>query len=149
MFSDEFPKFKSQWNTWRNFFKKNLSRWKMESRHVHTHYLYLKPLNGGFIISLISFSSLLASIFWKVVWSYQSILPIKQDVHERRKQQKLNHLMFSMTRTKFLLALKFTAEKIMPKNWKKNHTHLFCSYSCPVLQCITKVYLACSIAPTR
>ena len=28
--------------------------------------------------------------------------------------------MFSMTRTKFLLALKFTAEKIMPKNWKKN-----------------------------
>ena len=25
-----------------------------------------------------------------------------------------------MTRTKLLLALKFTAEKIMPKNWEKN-----------------------------
>ena len=60
--------------------------------------------------------------------------------------------MFSVTRTKFLLALKFTAEKIMSKNWKKkikDHMLHFCPYSCPVLQCITKVYLACSIAPTR
>ena len=44
----------------------------MESRHVHTYYMYLKPLNGGFIIPLISFSSLLASFFEKLyglIWA--------------------------------------------------------------------------------
>ena len=89
VYSGEFPNFQSQWYAWRNFLKKNLSRRKMESRSVHTYHMCVKPLNEGFIIPLISFSSLLTSIFWKVVWSYLSILPIKYDVHERRKQQKL------------------------------------------------------------
>ena len=37
----------------------------MESRNVHTYYSYVKPLNEGFIIPFISFSSLLVSIFLK------------------------------------------------------------------------------------
>ena len=153
MFSGEFPKFKSQWNTWRNVFKKNFSRWKMESRHVHTHYMYLKPLNEGFIFPLISFSILLASIFWKVVWSYQSILPIKDNVHERRKQQKLKKPFNVLDdQDKIIIGFKVHCwKKSCLKIGKKikDHTHHFCSYSCPVLQCITKGYLACSIAPTR
>ena len=59
---------------------------------------------------------------------------------------------FSMTRKKSLWTSKFTAKKYMPNNWKKkikDHTHHFCPYSCPVLQCIIKTYLACSIALTR
>ena len=39
-----------------------------------------------------------------------------------------------MTKTKFLLALKFTAEKIMPKIGKLDHRHHFFPYFCPVLQ---------------
>ena len=35
----------------------------MESTSVHTYYMYVKPLNEGFIIPLISSSSLLTSIF--------------------------------------------------------------------------------------
>ena len=39
-------------------------KWKVD---MSTHYyMYLKPLNGGFIIPLISFSSLLASFFEKL-----------------------------------------------------------------------------------
>ena len=55
-----------------------------------------------------------------------------------------------MTRTKFLWALKFTAQKIMLKNWKKirDYMHHFCPYSCPVIQCVTKAYLEYSIAPS-
>ena len=62
VFSGEFPKFKSVVHL-KNFFGEELIKVKMESRHVHTYYMYVKPLNEGFIIPLISFSSLLASIF--------------------------------------------------------------------------------------
>ena len=151
MFSGEFPKFKSLWYTWRNFWRRTLSRWKMESRNVHTYYIYVKPLNEGFIIPLISFSSLLASIFWKVVWSHLSILPIKCTWKKKTTEIKETIYVFLMTRKKFLWALKFTAEKSCLKigGKIKDHMHLFCPYFCPVLLCITKVYLACSIALTR
>ena len=49
---------------------------------------------------------------------------------------------------KFLLALKFSAEKILPKNWKRNqssHTQFY-PYSYHVLQCTTNAYLVRSIA---
>ena len=35
----------------------------MESRNVHTYYIYVKPLKEGVIIPLISFSNLLVSNF--------------------------------------------------------------------------------------
>ena len=47
----------------KKFFEEELIKVEMESGSVHTYYMYVKPLNEGFIISLISLSSLLASIF--------------------------------------------------------------------------------------
>ena len=52
-----------------------------------------------------------------------------------------------MTRTKFLWALKFTAEKFMPKNLKKKSK--ITSISSVLILCIIKANLAYSIALTR
>ena len=46
---------------------------------------------------------------------------------KEEKNRKETIQVFLMTRTKFLWALKFSAEKIVPKNWKRNqrsHTSL-------------------------
>ena len=80
----------------------------MESRNVHTHYSYVKPLNEGFIIPLILFSSPLVSNFLKscMVLSYPSHKMCMKEENNREETLKV----FLITRTKFLWALKFTAE---------------------------------------
>ena len=91
--------------TLRNFLKKNLLRWKNGKRKF-PQILHVKPLNEGFVIAHISFSSLLASSFGKFVWSYLSILPTTKHVQERRKQQKRNHLSVLDDQNKILVGFK-------------------------------------------
>lgn len=118
VYRGKFPKFKS--GTLKKFPEEELvnvenGKWKVESgKWKCPHILHVKPTIRGFILPLDSFSNLLPSSFWKVIWSYLSILPITLDVHERRKQHKRNHL------RKLSWALKLTAEKFMSKYWKRN-----------------------------
>ena len=104
----------------------------MESRNFHTYYMYVKPLDEGFIIPLIYFLVfwlLVFEILYRLIWaSYTSHKMCMKEENNRKETIWL----FLMTRTKFLWALKSTAEKIMPKNWKKK-SDITCITSFPIL----------------
>ena len=77
VYSDEFPKFK--WYTWRNFLKKNLSRWKMGSENVHTYNMLTHQMRDLLIHSfhfLYIYIVFWLLVFSKFVWSYLGILSI-------------------------------------------------------------------------
>ena len=87
--SGEIQKFKS--GTLEEIFLKNFLRWEIESRNVQTYYI-LNHWTRDLLFHSFHFLVFWYLIFWKVVWSYLSILPFTYDVHERRKQQRRNHL---------------------------------------------------------
>ena len=124
-YSGEFPKLRNstlEEISWRKTCGGGKGKVEMSS-HIT---VCVKPSIEGFIIP--PFSSLLALSVWKFVWSYLSILnPSHKICMKEEKNRKETIQVFLMTRTKFLWALKLSAEKIVPKNWKRNqrsHTSL-------------------------
>ena len=118
MYRGEFPKLRNstlEEISWRKTCGVGKGKVEMSS-HIT---VYVKLSIEGFIIP--PFSSLLALSVWKFVWSYLSILnPSHKICMKEEKNRKETIQVFLMTRTKFLWALKFSAEKIVPKNWKRN-----------------------------
>ena len=130
---------------------KNLLKWKMESRNVHSK-LYVKVWNEGFIILLISFSSLLASSFWNVhgvIWaSYSSLRMCMKEENNRLEKKPFQ---FFDDQNKILVGLKvhcWTKSYLKMGKDTKYHMHHYCPYSCRFLQCTTKANCACSMALT-
>ena len=115
-------------------------------------YMYVKPLNKGFIIPLISFSSLLVSNFLKRCMVSSEYPTLHVWCTWKKKTRENKRLKFSWWPEKNHCGLKSSLLKktclIIGKKIK-DHTHHFCPYSCPVLQYIIKTYLACSIVLTR
>ena len=114
-------------------------------KNGHTNYMLnyrMKDLSFQSIHFLVIWLLIIENVYGLIWASYSSHKMCMKEENNREETIKVSDDLNKI----------FVGLKVLKKSYLKigkeikDHMHHFCPYSCPVLQCITKAYFACSIA---